>query len=344
MIKFKYISDEERHVIDIPEVYACRIAAHEASIHKNLSYKRKYEQAAINYLRWFIGYCDYILKGKVYTDAQLVPQLFSTRNLAQPELREYFRTSLYAAKLYCEYLVGRITFSNVMKYNHTLTSLGIDLEWLIVSHEVHVKKTIPRADLTSGRRANLSPEDIFSAARELFFIEELNSIEDLYLRDLKPVVIFQIRQLIEVFGKNLLGYNDITDKNDNSVKKFTQVAWEFIALEAGNVSPRIELPFPVNFVKIINSWANNFVHTSFIFNSYVQFYALRILTLLLNGSGSRIKTFDNRWHTKTHIADIKIYRYHELRAAFEDYLKLKKPDAKVSWMPENKVGAYIISL
>jgi len=91
------------------------------------------------------------------------------------------------------------------------------------------------------------------AARSLFSIENVDSIEDISLRDLKPVVMFQIRQLIEIYGKNIIGYRDIKDLSRNPVKKFTQVSWEFLAIEIVKQNSNIKLPFDIRTIICINS-------------------------------------------------------------------------------------------
>lgn len=343
MIDFKYAPDDDTYFLSVPELTALRLASSEILSDKSDAATSAYANATLDYLQWFLNYTEGELKGKVFTDHQLVPQLFITGKLKKSQLKEYYRTSLYVAARYIDHIRVGINAKSIMRYDHTLKSLGADLEWLIVHYEVLVKKTVPRAELSSGRRPYLSPSDILSATRELFFIEEREYISELYLRDIKPLVIFQIRQLIEVFGKNLLGYTEITDAHLMPVKKFTQIAWEFIELECKKADSRIELPFPITFVQTINKWSNNFVHTSYIFNSYVQFYAIQVLLLMFNGAG-KIRTYDEKKHSKYDISDIKIYRYNSLKSDFTDYLSSRLPGINVNWLPEKQVGAYIISL
>ena len=118
--------------------------------------------------------------------------------------------------------------------------------------------------LRSSRRKNLIPYEIYSSINDLFFIEKHNKIEDLYLRDLKPVVMFQIRQLLEIYGKNLIGYNSILDENGNQIKKFTQIAWAFIKKDVKKNDSKIEIPFDIDVIISLNKWANSFVHSTYL--------------------------------------------------------------------------------
>ncbi len=217
------------------------------------------------------------------------------------------------------------------------------MEWLIAHFEVQYKKSTTKLSLNSGRRRNLSPTDIYSAARTLFYIEELTKIEDLYLRDLKPNVMFQIRQLLEVFGRELIGYYSIVDKDDNPVKKFTQIAWDFIKDEVKKPNPRITFPFDVHIILQINKWSNSFVHSTYLYSSYIQFFVLKTIGLLFSSTTNGIQIYTGKKIRKFDCADIKITNYNSLKTDFENYLKSRMPDIKVEWMETNEVGAYIIN-
>ncbi|MDN3692524.1 hypothetical protein QWZ06_09670 [Chryseobacterium tructae] len=203
--------------------------------------------------------------------------------------------------------------------------------------------------LKRWRRTDLSPTDIYSAARTLFFIEEFSNIEDLYLRDLKPNVMFQIRQLLEIFGKNIVGYYSITH-NNQPVKKFTQIAWDFIDEECKKDISRIKLPFEIKTITLLNSWANDFVHTTFLHNSYIQYFAIKMLNVLFSSSTSTststkgITIYNGCKIEKYDIADITISNYNSLKDDFKNFLLTKKQGIEINWMPIDKVGAYILSV
>jgi hypothetical protein len=190
---------------------------------------------------------------------------------------------------------------------------------------------------------NLSPTDLFSAAKTLFKIEEFSKMEDLYLRDLKPVVMFQIRQLLEVYGRELIGYYSINDKNGLPAKKFTQVSWEFIKKEVKSQNPRIKLSFDLQMIIDINKWSNDFVHTTYLYSSYIQYFVINSINVLFTPRITGIKIYNNKISNRYDITDIQIIKYNSLKLDFEAYLNKKITNTSVEWMPTNKVGAYIIS-
>lgn len=341
----KYVKDIDNNILDITELKRLRKDKYSFTNDKTDDALRKnYYNSVLSFFNWYTGYCSSILKAKKYADKQICECIFRTTFKSERQWKEYLLKSIYISKAYVEYLKSKITESSIHKYSYTVTSLEIDIEWLIATFEVQYKKSIDKISLNSGRRKNLSPTDIYSAARTLFFIEEYENIEDLYLRDLKPSVMFQIRQLIEIFGKNLLGYYSILDKKGNSVNKFTQIAWEFIKEEMKKSNPRIQFPFDIHMILAINRWSNSFVHTTFIYSSYVQFFALNTLSILFTSNNRGFKVYSGKTTSKFDIADIKINNYDSLKKDFEATLTGRIPDIIVDWMPTDKVGAYIISV
>lgn len=340
----KYIEDIDNNILDIPELKQLRADQYLFSKNKaDVASRKKYFDSTSAFFDWYINYCSTILKGKIYADKQISECVFRPTFKSENQWKEYLLKSIYISKEYVEYLKSKISETTIHRYDHTITGLEIDLEWLIASFEVQYKKTTDKISLNSGRRKNLSPTDIYSAARTLFFIEEFDNVEDLYLRDLKPAVMFQIRQLLEIFGKNLLGYYSISDKDGNSVKKFTQIAWDFIKEEIKKPNPRIEFPFDVHMILSINSWSNSFVHTTYLYSSYIQFFALKTINVLFASKSKGIKIYTGRSLRKFDCADIKIKDYNSLKTDFENTLKSRLPDIIVDWLDTDKVGAYIIN-
>jgi hypothetical protein len=340
----KYVKQIDNYILDIPELKQLRNDENSFSKNKtNIAIKKQYNQSTIAFFDWYINYCSSILNGRTYVDKQICECIFRSSFKSENQWKEYLLKSIYISKEYVEYLKTKITAINIHKYDHTITTLEIDLEWLIASFEVQYKKTTSKISLNSGRRKIMSPRDIYSAAKTLFFIEEFDNIEDLYLRDLKPAVMFQIRQLLEVFSKNLIGYYTIVDKDGYTVKKFTQIAWDFIKEENKNPNPRIEFPFDIHMILLINTWAQSFVHTTYIFNSYIQFFAIKTIRVLFYSKSKGIKIYTGRIQSKFDISEIKITNYNSLKIDFENYLKGRMPDILVEWMEVDQIGAYIIS-
>lgn len=337
-------SENSKVILNIPELKNVTLTRVEFIKDKaNQSKKKVYQQSVTTFLNWYVSYCNTNLKTKKYSDDKIAEIIFCADFKNQSHFNEYLIKSLCISREYVEYLIPKITQKNIQVYEHTILSLQTDLEWLIANYEVNVKKSTQKISLNSGRRKNLSPTDIFSALRTVFFIEEIEKIEDLYLRDLKPIAMFQIRQLIEIFGRNIIGYYAIT-KNDLPVKKFTQIAWDFIQEENNKNNSRITFPFNVDTIIAINAWSNDFVHTTFLHNSYIQYFALKAINVLFYSKSSGIKIYTNATTQKFDISDIKIEQYNSLKIDFENYLISRMPEIKVEWMDPKNVGAYIISL
>jgi len=340
-VKFTLSSDNGGYYLDEPVFAAFK--DFERSPRMPVEKSAEYAQKTTDYLSWFVRYAEAVLKGKIFLDETIVEQLFVTRKLTQTEFKQFLRCYLFVAKDYVTYLLKQINKDSIPRYQHAISELNVDLEWLIVHIERLIQRKVDKVYLLSGRRADLSPTDIYSAARELFFIEETVKTEELYLRDLKPVVMFQIRQILEIFGKDLLGYHDIEDAVGNPVKKFSQIAWKFIAYECRKTDSRISLPFKVSSISKINAWANSFVHTTYIYSSVIQYFALKYIAVIFNGSGKSIKTYDGKLKSKLDISDIKIENYNALKSDFENFLDSGKVFV-VNWMHPDRTGAYIISL
>lgn len=306
-------------------------------------HKKKLLEKLNAFFDWHINYCNSILKGKTYNQKNLASIVLKTEFKNQSHWNEYIKKSLFLSLEYIEYLKDVVELKNLTAFEHTISNLKIDLEWLIARAEVDLKKTVTSISLNSGRRKNLSPTDLFSAARTLFRIEEFSKMEDLYLRDLKPVVMFQIRQLLEVYGRELIGFYSINDQSGLPVKKFTQISWEFVKEEVKSSNSRIKFPFDVQMIIDINQWTNDFVHTTFLHSSYIQYFALKAINVLFASKTKGIKIYTGKTVSKFNIADIEIRNYNSLKTDFENYLRNRIADIVVEWMPTEKVGAYIIT-
>lgn len=342
---FKYVEEDGLTILHFAELRELRDRYAEYISNPKSYYQRKKLVGKIHsFLDWYLKYSDDIIKGKNYAPEKIARDLLRDKIRTSHQLREYLTKSIYVSRDYARYAKQYLTKKNLPVFLSSVTSFEIDLEWLIVHYEIHVRKSITHASLNSFRNKTLTPRDLYMAARTLFHIEQTQKISDLYLRDIKPVVMFQIRQLLEVYGRNILGYHAIADRHGNPPKKFTQVAWTFIKEEVKNKNSRISLPFDLPAILAINQWANDFVHTTYLYSSYIQFFVLKFLSVLFTGSAKTIRTFDKVNRTKFDIADIRIERYRSLKQDFENYLNERVPGTIVEWMPEDKTGAYILSL
>lgn len=338
-----YKQQINNNVLEFKELNELRSQSWTYKTKKTHYHKKKLLEKLNSFFDWHINYCNSILKGKIYSQNNVASIVLKTEFKNKSHWNEYIKKSLFLSLEYTEYLKGVVELKNLTAFEHTISNLKIDLEWLIARVEIDIKKTATSISLNSGRRKNLSPTDLYSAARTLFRIEEFSKMEDLYLRDLKPVVMFQIRQLLEVYGRELIGFYSINDQNGLPVKKFTQISWEFIKEEIKSSNSRIRFPFNVQMIIDINKWTNNFVHTTYLHNSYIQYFALKAINVLFASKTKGIKIYTGRKVTKFNIADIEIRNYNALKTDFEQYLNSRIPNIVVEWMPTEKVGAYIIT-
>jgi hypothetical protein len=168
----KYIEEIDNNVLDIPILKEFRAALYDFRNNKNIESREKYYQGFVSFSDWYVGYCSSFLQTKTYSEKQIAECVFLDSFKTENQFKEYLLTSLYVSKEYVEYLKLKVTKDNIHVYTSTLTDLGIDLEWLIAHTEIYLKKSTSKISLSSSRRKNLTPTDIYSAARELFFIEE----------------------------------------------------------------------------------------------------------------------------------------------------------------------------
>ncbi|MEP2771661.1 MAG: hypothetical protein ABJH05_05910 [Fulvivirga sp.] len=342
---FRYIKENGFEVLDIPELKNLRKRQFTYTrSSKSYYHKKKLLDSVRAFFDWYISYCNKELGNKDYSEKLLTESVLRENFKSDKQFKEYLFKCLFISREYVKNLNGKVAIKNINAFTHTLLSLEIELEWLIANYEVYYKKSSQNLSLQSGMRKLLSPTDIYSAAKSLFYIEEAKKIDDLYLRDLKPNVIFQIRQLIEVFGRQLIGYYSIEDQNGNPIKKFTQVSWDFIKEEVKKPNSNIQFPFDIHMILQINKWSNGFVHTTFIHSSYIQFFVLKAISILFKSNSSGIKIYTGKTVSKFNCADIKISNYNSLKNDFESFLALRMPNISVNWMDPKDVTAYIISL
>ena len=325
IVKHQSFDGNIEYILEVKELRELKDAF--VNLGKDIKYKDKTNlyKKCNTFFDWYINYVDSILKGKKYDNDKIAEIIFLDQLENKKHFTEYLKKSLFISKEYIEYLKNSIKTKYVHRYKEVISSLHCDLEWLIAKVEFHINKYPNRIVITSGRRPYLSTYDISSSINDLFFIEEYDKIDDLYLRDLKPVVIL--------------------DGNGIPIKKFTQVAWEFIKKEVKNKSSRIELPFNIDMIMEINRWANSFVHSTYIYSSYIQFFAINCIKDLFKDT-KIIELYNGKSKYCIEYGSIKIENYNSLKQDFEKYLndKHKGGTIKIDWKDIDNVGAHIASL
>lgn len=343
-----YNGDGIIYTLHFTELNELRKAIHNLDKKPISSYKRK--KATIKFkafCEWFLNYSKDLTKGKTLSVDKIADMVFSTEEMKITKYKQFLYKSLYAATEYIKYLKNVVTEKNVYKFKDSIIDVFIDYEWLIMNIELYYKELGDDGDsvqLATGSRRSMNTMDMLNSLMQIHYIETLDNITDLYLRDLKPLMIFQIRQLLELLGKNIIGYDKITDKGGIEIKKFTQVSWDFIKKENGKKAWLITFPCQLSSIDKINNWANSFVHTTYFYNCYVRYFAITLINELFRPPKEYVKLYSGKRSSSLLFGDIRIKSYEIIKADFEEFIKEKMPTAQICWNEVDTVHAYIESL
>lgn len=263
--------------------------------------------------------------------------------------KDFFRKNLYSLGVYLKRLRDGLKEDNVYRYATVIQNILAELDWGISNYEIQYRQIEVEKTHCYGRRVSLNNLDRLFAIRELFFIEEAPTIESITLRDIKPNVMFIIRQMLEQKWKNVIGYDTIVDGANNNapIHKFTQVAWTFINeySKKSDKSWDIVLPLSIATLDHLNKWANSFVHDSWIYADHIQFLAIELIHVLMTSPQDCVSIFKNTpkpsFQKNLLAGNIRINGYNQLKKDFEEYIKNKMKNAKIMWLSETQVEAYI---
>ena len=320
--------------------------------------RQNYYDAFVKYLDCVIQYCQTELKGKMYSYNHIIPQIFVYGIKSEQAFKQYWRCSLYCAQLYLQFLKSYIQICYLERYETLRWNLICDIELLLAQYEKYNKNFSGNIELSCGARKDVSTLDMLFVLRDLSFLENIPSIKDISLRDIKPYQMFVMRQILEKIGKNAIGYDQIVDKNGKIVPKFTQISWEFLNEYSKCTSWRISTPISISSIHLLNKWANSFVHSGFIYASYIQYYAFLIINKLMQGPKNPVTCYNGKKHLSTLYGDFRIEKYNLLKCDFEKYInsksasrkcilhffRKKKNEVFVKWKKVDDVGAYVLSL
>lgn len=310
----------------------------------NAVVQKAYFQHLQLFLDFCIKYADDVFKGKTYTYDHVIPQLFITTIKGENQYKQYLRYALYAALQYARVLRNKIALNEIDNYDDLTLTLCTDYEWLIASYEHHV---LGHTGITirHGSRKELSVMDIKWGASQLMFAEHTGSLRQFDYRNTKPYVMFMVRQCLEMLGKNMLGFASINDKSGKPIHQFTQVAWTFLHDMEKQGKNLISLPLKASSIHQLNSWSNSFVHTSFIYSSYTQYYALDALYEFSQPAKNPVEHVFGRSQSLQY-GDYRIHNLAQLRQEFEEYCTKQHGGYPVyiEWLDPKEVGAYILNL
>lgn len=295
------------------------------------------------YLCWLSDYCKDRLGEKTHDTNDVINKVFITTYTKENQLREYVKFSLIPLHLYVEDLKKNANVFVIPNCKTLIRNLYADAEWLIIKHESFFKGVKDLRE-SNWSRKTLDPHTILFASEQLFHVEELKDIKSISIFNLKPYSIFMIRQLLERLGKNLIGFENIVDKEGKSIHQFTQVSWNFLKQKEKDKRKKwsVELPLRASSIAQINGWTNSFVHTTYFNQCYLQYYALYCMQILMKPVEQSSIFYKPKFNLN--FGDFKIQGYHYLQKDFSKYVKEQKNgNAYVLWSPIREVGAYIKS-
>lgn len=308
-------------------------------------------QAVNDYITIVKNYISTEFKGKKIEYNQLAPCLFNVNGFKNVQVyKEFVKYNLYALSIYLDDLQSRLDVRLLDRYNCLLLNLCCESEFAIVEYEKYYKRAPESLKCIYDNRKDLSTRDLIFSMNELFWIESSDFSKFDY-RDIKPNTMFVIRQFLEIFWKDVIGYESIVDAtNKTPIKKFTQAAWSFIEdyNDKAGIPWKIDLPVNKKTISVVNNWANSFVHNTFIYDSQIQHMAILICRELMKGPVNPIICFKDKEKPQRRFSTLHgcifINNYSALRVDFEHEIKQKMPNAKIIWKDINNVGAYIITM
>ncbi len=218
---------------------------------------------------------------------------------------------LFCIQVYCEGQKVCATVNHIDRYEHLIYTLLSEIEYAFKEYDEMVSnKSIGRA---FGSRNDLSLFDLYILCKNIQYIETVPKIEDLYFRDIRTTSIFLVRQFLERLGKEIIGYSTIYDKKNQPIKKFSQVAWDFLK-QSKSSTWHINPAIPIALVNGINRWTNSFIHTTIFSPVFVQSYIINYISILIRiperdrikGNSDDLKNDFEQYLSNLHKADLKI--------------------------------------
>jgi hypothetical protein len=295
----------------------------------------------------FEAFKNSTLGNRTFIHRQLADYIFLHKFNSLTQYQDFLRKCLFSAHSYLKYLESKITKKNIDKYIDSLQMIRIDFEELNESVEVNIINSSTSMRLMSGRRKYKDLLDTWGIARNLFFIEDLNLTSDFHYYDIKPFSVFAIRQTIEQYGKEVIGYTTIVDASGSFSKKHLYSSWEFIKKESLTTTSRIALPFDIDVIQKIEKWSHRFVHAGFYADCYIIWQALDMMRELFK-SDNQPKRIHTGQFSRRMFGDVLITNYNSLKSDFTTYLNSGVTDATknvtVNWINIASVKPYIISI
>ena len=298
-----------------------------------------------SFLQFCINYSNSVFKGKEYNYDHVAPHLFVTKFKSNGQYKSYLRHSLYVSKFYAEVLLKDLKLKDIENCEELILNLMADYEWLLLEYE-NVVLGNSATMVCHGSRRSMNPLDLKFGANQLMFLEQTGSLKRVDYRNTKPVVMFVVRQCLEVLGKNIIGFDEIVDAGGKPIHQFTQIAWTFLHEMEKQGKNLVTLPLKAVSIHTLNSWTNSYVHDPFIYANYIQYYALKMLWEFSKPPRKPVDTYDGKSRIATTFGDFLVPSYNNMKVEFEAYLHQIRPNLtfRVIWLKPEEVGAYIKAL
>lgn len=313
-----------------------------------------------NFITYYNSLVVAVLNTKTFSDKQLSQHIFKYSWSNKLDVL-VFEKHLFAAKNTLDRLSNIVNANNFTDYQFAIDMLTYDLYDIIAYVETKYLNNQMNYEMRS--RPDQSPREVFDISRMLFHITALNTT-NLYAREFIPVSTFLIRQMIEIYGRKLIGFYSITYEDGTRVKSVsTQVARNFIKEEMGKTNPRISLPVDIDMIRKIETWTNHYVHTGHIPPIYLIENVIHLVEPLIYPANTTVADYKG---SVKFSGTSTITNYVSIKDDFTKYLNqekergywatlwyklmllLKKRNPKktivVNWLPESQIESTILSL
>lgn len=333
-----------------------------------VSYVKDYG-SAFNYFRDLLNAVSFLSReiwdGKKPSDNDLAVALFNSDIDHPIKAFQSLKCRVYQLGLMADKLLTQVHDPFCSHYECLYHEFMVDTEILLARYEyivanneykrainrfLHIGGTAPlkpvMRQVEMGRRDSILNMDFRWTVNALFWLDVMDSIDDLPSRELRPSAAIIMRQGFELTWRNSIGFLAIVDQDGTPLKQFTQIGWKFISKFKGKSrdtkeaigtdnSWSISLPIPIKILDLVNKWCNHYTHEPHIPPLYVEWYVLEIFWNL-----SRPSSSGRQW-TAQHGA-IHIKGYKSLRREFELFVAKENSRARVVWFADgHHHGAFV---
>lgn len=247
--------------------------------------------------------------------------------------KRYAIARMYGLKLLCEEFGKALKPIKMERYRNLVFELYIDVVDIFnvytrLRWDKGIRDQYVPIENRMGKRRSLIINDHREVVRTMLWIDSIDSIDKLSVRDVRPHVQIIIRQAIEAFLKEVVGIRMIVDMHGNMLKKHTQVAKKFIVAHRDKSCPTgcgvkgdgwsLCLRIPVKTMERLNDWCNNFTHQPKIASLSKIHFAYDQYEKLVEGS----------------ISDplVRIANPAAMRAEFQQFMAEEDPEARLVWL------------